>query len=147
MTGGPVYVSASFGVAYASPDSNAEDLLRDADAALYRAKARGRGRCELFDAPMRAQAMARLEIETGLRVALGTNQLELHYQPVVDLASGDTLALEALMRWRHPVRGSVSPGEFIPVAEETGLIVPLGRWALARGVRSRGAARRRTGRR
>ena len=79
---------------------------------------------------MRAQAMARLEIETGLRVALGTDQLALHFQPVVDLASGATLALEALMRWRHPVRGPVSPGEFIPVAEESGLIVPLGRWAL-----------------
>jgi diguanylate cyclase (GGDEF)-like protein/PAS domain S-box-containing protein len=128
--GAPVYISASFGVAYAGADSDAEGLMRDADAALYRAKARGRGRCELFDAPMRAQAMARLEIETGLRVALGTDQLVLHYQPVVDLASGATLALEALMRWRHPVRGSVSPGEFIPVAEESGLIVPLGRWAL-----------------
>ena len=123
-------MSASFGVAYASHDSVADDLLRDADAALYRAKARGRGRCELFDAPMRAQAMARLEIETGLRVALGSDQLTLHYQPVVDLASGETLALEALMRWRHPVRGPVSPGEFIPVAEDSGLIVPLGRWAL-----------------
>jgi diguanylate cyclase (GGDEF)-like protein/PAS domain S-box-containing protein len=130
MTGGLVYVSASFGVAFAGHESDAEGLLRDADAALYRAKARGRGRCELFDAPMRAQAMARLEIETGLRVALGTEQLEMHYQPVVDLDSGDTLALEALMRWRHPVRGSVSPGEFIPVAEESGLIVALGRWAL-----------------
>jgi predicted signal transduction protein with EAL and GGDEF domain len=112
LSAGQVYVTASFGVAYASHDSDPEDLLRDADAALYRAKARGRGRSELFDAPMRAQAIA------------------LHYQPVVDLASGETLAHEALMRWRHPVRGAVSPGEFIPVAEESGLIVPLGRWAL-----------------
>jgi diguanylate cyclase (GGDEF)-like protein/PAS domain S-box-containing protein len=130
VAGGPVFVSASFGVAAAVATSDAAGLLRDADAALYRAKARGRGRCELFDAPMRAQAMARLEIETGLRVALGGDQLALHYQPVVDLRSGATLALEALMRWRHPVRGAVSPGEFIPVAEEAGLIVPLGRWAL-----------------
>ena len=90
LAGGPVYVSASFGVAFARPESNADGLLRDADAALYRAKARGRGRCELFDAPMRAQAMARLEIETGLRIALGTDQLAMHYQPVVDMATGET---------------------------------------------------------
>ena len=130
LAGGPVYVSASFGVAYAGPDSDAAGLLRDADAALYRAKARGRGRCELFDAPMRLRAVARLELETGLRVALGTDQLSLQYQPVVDLETRETLALEALMRWRHPVRGPVSPAEFIPVAEDAGLIVPLGRWAL-----------------
>ena len=137
--------SASFGVAYAGADSDAEGLLRDADAALYRAKARGRGRCELFDAPMRAQAMARLEIETGLRVALGTRPA----RPALPAGgrprrAATTLALEALVRWRHPVRGPVSPGEFIPVAEETGLIVPLGRWALLEAcAQARGARHRR----
>jgi diguanylate cyclase (GGDEF)-like protein/PAS domain S-box-containing protein len=128
--GAPVYVSASLGVAVAGRDSDADSLLRDADAALYRAKARGRGRCELFDAPMRAQAMARLELDTGLRSALAEEQLSLHFQPVVDLATGRELAYEALMRWTHPTRGSVSPADFIPIAEESGLIVPLGRWAL-----------------
>jgi diguanylate cyclase (GGDEF)-like protein/PAS domain S-box-containing protein len=128
--GGPIYASASFGVAFAGPASDATSLLRDADAALYRAKALGRGRCELFDAPMRAEISARLVLETGLRRALDANELALHYQPVVDLATGRPMAYEALMRWTHPVLGAVAPVDFIPVAEDSGLIVPLGRWAL-----------------
>ena len=130
VAGGPVYASASFGVAFAGPASDATSLLRDADAALYRAKALGRGRCELFDAPMRAEMTARLVLETGLRRALDANELELHYQPVVDMESALPVACEALMRWTHPVLGAVAPVDFIPVAEDSGLIVPLGRWAL-----------------
>jgi diguanylate cyclase (GGDEF)-like protein/PAS domain S-box-containing protein len=130
VAGAPVYVSASFGVAFASGASDATSLLRDADVALYRAKANGRGRCELFDATMRAEMTARLALETGLRSALENGELSLHYQPVVHLRSGRVMAVEALMRWNHPVLGAVGPAEFIPVAEESGLIVSLGRWAL-----------------
>jgi diguanylate cyclase (GGDEF)-like protein len=130
VAGGPVYVTASFGVAFAGPTSDSVSLLRDADAALYRAKALGRGRCELFDAPMRAEMTARLVLETGLRRALDGGEVSLHYQPMVELESGRTVAFEALMRWTHPVLGAVAPVDFIPIAEESGLIVPLGRWAL-----------------
>jgi diguanylate cyclase (GGDEF)-like protein/PAS domain S-box-containing protein len=130
VAGRPVYASASFGVAFAGPTSDATSLLRDADVALYRAKALGRGRCELFDAPMRAEMTARLAFETGLRRALDGGEVALHYQPVVNLRSGRTIAFEALMRWTHPVLGAVAPCDFIPVAEESGLIIPLGRWAL-----------------
>jgi diguanylate cyclase (GGDEF)-like protein/PAS domain S-box-containing protein len=130
VAGSPVRVTASVGVTMAGPGSDVESLIRDADTALYRAKVRGRGRCELFDAPMRAEVTARLELEIGLREALEEGRVALHYQQMVDLRSGRPIALEALMRWTHPVRGPVSPTEFIPVAEESGLIVPLGRWAL-----------------
>jgi diguanylate cyclase (GGDEF)-like protein len=122
LAGHEVCVSASLGIALsAGKASTPEDLLRDADAALYRAKARGRGRCELFDAPMRAQAMARLEIETGLRV---------HYQPMVELGTGRVAGVEALARWQHPTRGFVPPSDFIALAEESSLILPLSRWVL-----------------
>jgi diguanylate cyclase (GGDEF)-like protein/PAS domain S-box-containing protein len=123
-------VGASIGIALLDPDEEPDALLRDADAAMYRAKERGRGRIELFDTGMRAWADGRLQTEAGLRRALEGDELEVHYQPIVDLADGSLAALEALVRWRHPERGLLGPDAFIPVAEESGLIVPLGRRVL-----------------
>jgi diguanylate cyclase (GGDEF)-like protein/PAS domain S-box-containing protein len=126
------FVTASVGIAIARPRGaepvDAEMLIRDADAAMYRAKDRGRGRCELFDAEMRAHAVRRLETERELRHALDRNELELHYQPVVALGSGEIVGLEALVRWKHPQRGLLDPGEFVSVAEDSGLIESIGRW-------------------
>jgi diguanylate cyclase (GGDEF)-like protein/PAS domain S-box-containing protein len=126
------YVSASVGIAVARPSSRepieADMLIRDADAAMYRAKERGRARCELFDAEMRAGALRRLEIERELRQAVERDEFELHYQPMISLRSGEVLALEALVRWRHPERGLLDPAEFVSIAEESGLIEPIGRW-------------------
>jgi diguanylate cyclase (GGDEF)-like protein/PAS domain S-box-containing protein len=126
------FVSASIGIAVARPAGrepvDAELLIRDADAAMYRAKERGRGRSEMFDAEMRARAVRRLETERELRHALERNELELHYQPVIALGSGEIVGLEALVRWNHPERGVLDPGEFVSIAEESGLIEPIGRW-------------------
>jgi diguanylate cyclase (GGDEF)-like protein/PAS domain S-box-containing protein len=126
------FVSASIGVAVArSADDravNAELLIRDADAAMYRAKESGRARCVLFDAEMRAGAMLRIEVERELRQAIDGDQLVLHYQPVVNLRSGEVTGLEALVRWQHPRRGLLDPGEFVSVAEDSGLIEPIGQW-------------------
>src|SRR4051794_34798795 len=133
------FVSASIGVAVARASeertANAELLIRDADAAMYRAKEGGRSRCVLFDAEMRAAAMKRLEIERDLRQALDRDELALHYQPVVNLRSGETTGLEALVRWRHPERGMLDPGEFVSIAEDSGLIEPIGRWVQERACR------------
>jgi diguanylate cyclase (GGDEF)-like protein/PAS domain S-box-containing protein len=132
MGGADHFVTASIGIAIARATGrepvDAELLIRDADAAMYRAKERGRGRCEVFDAEMRARAVRRLETERELRHALERKELQLHYQPVVALGSGEIVGLEGLVRWNHPERGLLDPGDFVSVAEDSGLIEPIGRW-------------------
>ncbi len=135
LDGREVYTSPSIGLAFSQPDSDAETLLRDADAAMYEAKRRGKGRYEVFRDNLSAAALARLEIEGELRRALGSAEMSVSYQPKVDLSSGAICGVEALARWDHPTRGAVSPTEFIPIAEATGLIVPLGRWVLRESCR------------
>jgi diguanylate cyclase (GGDEF)-like protein len=123
--------SASIGVALSTgANEQPEYVLRSADIAMYRAKNGGRGRYEMFDRAMHAEALTRLQIETDLRHAFERNEFFLHYQPIVSLKTGRVVGAEALVRWRHFERGVVSPATFVPVAEDTGLVVPLGRWVL-----------------
>ena len=126
-------ISASIGVSvYPEDGSDAETLVKNADTAMYRAKDRGRGSYCFYTAQMNAQGTERLMLESGLRRAVERGELELHYQPKLDLETRRIVGVEALMRWRHPALGMVSPAQFIPIAEETGLIEPIGRWALER---------------
>jgi diguanylate cyclase (GGDEF)-like protein/PAS domain S-box-containing protein len=130
------FATASLGIALAeSADADPQTLIRDADAAMNRAKERGRGRYELFDASLRQRVIVRLRTEGELRRALERDELLVHYQPVVDLRDGSIAAVEAVVRWQHPQRGLLEPLDFIHVAEETGLIVPLGDVVLATGCR------------
>jgi diguanylate cyclase (GGDEF)-like protein len=143
LAGQQVVVSASIGIALDTDRSHTpDDLLREADMAMYRAKSGGKARYEIFDTGLGTRAMERLELETELRGAAERGQLVLHYQPIVDLATGSIDAVEALLRWQHPRRGLLEPLEFMPVAEETGIVLDLGQWGLDQACRDAAAWQR-----
>src|SRR5262249_32882151 len=129
--GRELFVSVSIGISVFPNDGDeAETLVKNADTAMYRAKDRGRDRYELYAPAMTVNAVERLALESHLRRALVQGELRLHYQPILDLATGGVHGLEALLRWQHPKLGLLSPSDFVPLAEATGLILQLGPWVL-----------------
>ena len=130
LEGKPVTVHGSVGIALHEPGLTAADLLRNADVAMYRAKAEGKGSFRAFDQTMQGAAVERFELKNELLSAIADDEFRLHYQPIMDLTTGSRVAVEALVRWEHPLRGMVGPGDFIPLAEETGAIVAIGSWVL-----------------
>ena len=136
LNGREVFLSTSCGIALSATGyCRAEEVLRDADTALHRAKSLGKSRCEVFDTAVLVSSQTQLRLEADLQEALDRQEFSLFYQPIMSLASSEIAGFEALVRWQHPVRGMVSPQEFIPIAEKTGLIVPLGRWILREACR------------
>jgi diguanylate cyclase (GGDEF)-like protein/PAS domain S-box-containing protein len=136
LDGSDTYVSASIGIAFSEPDDDTEQLLRNADIAMYNAKAAGKGRFVVFQPTMQEQLHERLRLEEGISRALERGEFFLEYQPVVDLSKRELLGVEALVRWNHPEQGVVMPGAFIEAAEESGQIIELGRWVLAEACRA-----------
>ncbi|MBW8772722.1 MAG: bifunctional diguanylate cyclase/phosphodiesterase [Gemmatimonadetes bacterium] len=136
LAGQEIFTSVSIGIAISSGEDGAEDLLRDADTAMYSAKGAGKARHQLFQVGMRQDVASQLQLETDLRRAIEREELVLFYQPIVALATNRVVGFEALARWRHPERGFLGPDDFIPLAEESGLIHALGRWVLMEASRA-----------
>jgi diguanylate cyclase (GGDEF)-like protein/PAS domain S-box-containing protein len=136
IAGQKIYTGASIGIVFASPAyAKADDLLRDADLAMYRAKSKGKDSYEIFDTKIHSGTLTLLQLEIDLRRAIENDEFVLNYQPVISLHSEEIVGFEALVRWNHPIRGIIAPDDFLKIAEETGLILPIGRWVLSEACR------------